>query len=95
MKLTVAIKLLPTPEQAELLAATLTRCNAAATALAKMGFEAGKFRQFDLHHLAYFKIRADYGLAAQMTVRVIAKVADAYKLQRKTSPVFRSLGAQG
>jgi putative transposase len=43
--------------------------------------------------LTYGAVRERFGLAAQLTVRCIAKVADAYKLDRKTQRTFAPLGA--
>jgi IS605 OrfB family transposase len=94
MKLVAAIKLTPTREQAAVLKATLIRCNEACTAIAAKGFAAGVFRQFDLHKLTYAEARADFGLTAQAAVRSISKVADAFKVNRTTAPVFRALAAQ-
>lgn len=94
MKLVAAVKLLPTKEQAKALKDTLERCNAACTWLAAKGFETGRFRQFDLHKAFYKQTRAEFGLTAQAAVRSIAKVADAFKVNRKTAPVFRKLAAQ-
>lgn len=78
MKLVANIQLKPTKEQACLLRHTLERCNEACNFLSKRGFEAGKTRQFDLHKLAYAEARSTFGIAAQVAVRCIAKVADAY-----------------
>ena len=94
MKLVAALKLLPTPEQAACLTATLARCNEACSWLAGVGFESQTFRQFDLHKLAYHTIRTDFGLTAQAVVRCIAKVADAFKVNREVAPVFRADAAQ-
>lgn len=94
MKLVAAVKLLPTPDQAAVLAATLARCNDAATWLAAAGFDAKVFRQFDLHKLAYRDLRDRFGLTAQAAVRTIAKVADAFKINRQVAPCFRPDGAQ-
>ena len=94
MKLVAAVKLVPSKSQALALKATLARCNEAATWLAQIGHEASIFRQFDLHKMAYADIRARFGLAAQMTVRTIAKVADAFKVNREVAPVFRKDAAQ-
>lgn len=94
MKLAAAVKLLPTKEQARALKATLERCNAACSWLAARGFAADTFRQYDLHKLAYAEMRTTFGLAAQVTVRSIAKVADAFKVNRTAAPVFRKLAAQ-
>lgn len=94
MKLVAAIKLLPSPDQAVCLKATLVRCNEAATWLAGVGFEKGVLRQYDLHKIAYTQIRQRFGLTAQAAVRTIAKVADAFKINRKIAPVFRKDAAQ-
>lgn len=73
---------------------TLVRCNEAATWLAAEGFKSGIFRQFDLHKLAYRELRSRFGIAAQVAVRTIAKVADAFKVNRDVAPVFRTNAAQ-
>ena len=94
MKLVAAVKLVP-PKSAEIaLTATLARCNEAATWLAKAGFEASTFRQFDLHKLGYAELRTRFGLTAQAAVRTIAKVADAFKVNREVAPRFRKDAAQ-
>ena len=94
MKLVATLKMLPTPDQERVLSDTLVRCNEACTWLAGVGFESGTFRQFDLHKLAYGDLRVEFGLTAQAAVRSIAKVADAFKVNRKVAPVFRSDAAQ-
>ena len=94
MKLVAAVKLLPTPDQARCLRATLARCNEAATWLAAAGHAADMRRQFDMHKMAYAEMRTRFGLAAQMAVRTIAKVADAFKVNRTVAPVFRPDAAQ-
>jgi IS605 OrfB family transposase len=94
MKLVAALKMLPTPEQAMCLTATLERCNAACTWLAERGFESQTFRQYDLHKLGYAAIRERFGLTAQAAVRSIAKVADAFKVNSEVAPVFRADAAQ-
>jgi putative transposase len=95
MKLVCAIRLLPTPEQADTLKRTLERCNAACDWLSTTGHAAGKVRQYDLHKLAYAECKSRFGLTAQAVVRCIAKVADAYKVGEKdTVRSFRPLAAQ-
>jgi IS605 OrfB family transposase len=94
VKLVAALKLLPTPEQATCLTATLERCNAACDWLAERGFESQTFKQYDLHKLGYAAIRERFGLTAQAAVRCIGKVADAYKLDRETQRQFRPDAAQ-
>lgn len=94
MKLVATIKILPTREQAEVLRATLARCNEACTWLAATGFEAQTFRQYDLQKLAYVSLKERFGLTAQAAVRTIAKVADAFKCSRTKAPIFRKDAAQ-
>lgn len=94
MKLVAAIKLLPTLDQATCLLATLARCNEAATWLAQVGYDSKTFGQFALHKMAYADMRSRYGLTAQAAVRTIAKVADAFKVNKEVAPVFRPDAAQ-
>lgn len=85
---------MPTPQQARALHDTLTRCNVACTWLAAQGFKTGVTRQYDLQKLAYHELRERFGLTAQAAVRCIAKVADAFKVNRKIAPRFHNLAAQ-
>lgn len=93
MKLTAKIKLQPTSEQNDALFKTLEAANAACNDISQRAWEAKTFRQFDLHKIVYADIREHYGLSAQMTVRAIAKVAHAYKLDYKTRRIFQPHGA--
>lgn len=93
MKLTAKIKLQPAPEQQTLLLQTLERANAACNYVSELAWDKQIFQQYPLHHLAYKDIRAEFGLAAQIAVRVIGKVADAYKLDKKTRRTFDLHGA--
>ena len=94
MKLVAAMKLLPTPEQAACLNATLSRCNQACDWLAERAWNATTFGQYALHKIGYAETRGRFGLTAQAAVRCIAKVADAYKLDRKAQRHFRPDAAQ-
>jgi IS605 OrfB family transposase len=51
------------------------------------------FRQLPIHRLTYGAVRETFGLAAQLAVRCIGKVADAYKLDRETQRTFEPHGA--
>jgi putative transposase len=93
MRLTVQLKLLPTPDQAEALRRALIRANAACDSISQLAWAARTFGQFPIHRLTYRAVREQFGLAAQLTVRCIAKVADAYKLDRTTQRTFQPLGA--
>jgi IS605 OrfB family transposase len=93
MKLTVTVKLQPTPEQVDALRQTLLAANAAANAISAYAWKEQTFGQYQLHKLLYYPIRATSGLSAQVVVRLFAKVADAYKLDHKRQRVFRPLGS--
>ncbi|GAA4618927.1 RNA-guided endonuclease TnpB family protein [Actinoallomurus liliacearum] len=77
MKLVVQVKLLPTPEQAAALAATLALCNTAANEVSAVAFAHGVFARQKLQKLVYTDLKAR-GLSAQPALHVIRKVADAY-----------------
>src|SRR6516164_7704735 len=51
------------------------------------------FRQLALDKLVDYLVRERFGLSAQMAVRGIAKVVDAYALDKRTKPKFRKDGA--
>lgn len=87
------MKLIPTPAQRKTLIETLERANAACNYAANIAWQTKTFRQFSLHGLVYREIRERFLLAAQMAIRVEAKVADAYKLDKKTQRTFRPHGA--
>lgn len=53
----------------------------------------GVFGQYTLHHACYRDLRATTRLSVQMVVRCVAKVADAYKLDKRTKRTFRPSGA--
>jgi IS605 OrfB family transposase len=93
VKLTVVIKLQPTPQQANALLATLERANDAANAMSVRAWETRTFARYALHRLVYHPVRAAYGLPAQLVVLGIAKVADAYKQDRKRLRRFRPHGS--
>lgn len=93
MKLIAQVKLLPSPEQADLLKKTVETSNAAANFLSDLAWDGQTFGQYNLHHIGYHLIRERFGLSAQMTVRLIAKVANAYKLDCKSKRTFRPLGS--
>lgn len=93
MKLIAQVKLLPTPEQASALRRTMEQANAACRFVSDAAWETKSFRQYDLHHKCYRTVREKFGLSAQVAVRAIAKVADAYKLDRKAKRTFKKAGS--
>lgn len=92
VKLTVQIKLLPTPKQAESLRETLEAVNGAANRLSQLAWDSKEFRRFPLHKTYYRQIRDEFPLSAQIVCLLNAKVVDAYKLDKKVQRVFRKHG---
>ena len=93
MKLTIDLKLLPTPAQSSVLLATMERANAAANAISEAAWEMCTFGQYAIHKATYHRARLEFGLSAQLTVRTIGKVADAYKRDKRSRRRFRPRGA--
>jgi IS605 OrfB family transposase len=91
--MTVQVKLLPRPEQAAVLLQTLEAANDAANEISVRAWSGRIFQQFALHRLVYADIRAAAGLSAQMVVRLIAKVAHAYKPDRQRPRRFNCHGS--
>src|SRR5436309_10923165 len=93
MKLTASLKLKTTPEDAAALLATLERANAAANAVSGVAWKTHTFGQFALQKVCYHEIKARFDLTAQVVIRLLAKVADAYKLDRNRKRIFRKAGS--
>jgi IS605 OrfB family transposase len=88
----VQVKLLPDTQQSESLLATMQSFNAACNWLSERATELGIFGKFSLQAACYKDIRLFFGLSAQATCLVCAKVADAYA-SAKTARAFRPAGA--
>ena len=93
MKLIAQVKLNPSSEQHAALLATLAEANAACDAISAAAWQAREFRRLRLQKLVYHDIKATFRLGAQILVRCIAKVADAYTLDRKSLRTFQTHGA--
>ncbi|GAB2842913.1 hypothetical protein GCM10027074_06770 [Streptomyces deserti] len=73
-----AVSLLPTPEQASALDATLRACNRAATYASQVAFAKSLKDRNSLQKEVYTDLKATFGLSAQPVVRTVKKVVDAY-----------------
>lgn len=93
MNLTLMVKLQPNPVQAQALRATMERFNAACNAIAAVAFRERTANKIRLQQLVYQDIRHEFRLSAQLTVRAISKVAEAYKRDKRVQPTFRPHGA--
>lgn len=87
------IKLLPDSAQSKALRDTLETANAACNRLSQLAWEVQEFRQFPLHKRFYRQLRDEFKLSSQMVIRLNAKVADAYQLDRAVQRVFRRHGS--
>jgi hypothetical protein len=88
MKLIAQVKLIPPPQQHAALLATLAEANAACDTISAAAWQRNEFRRLPLQKLVYHDIKASFRLGAQILVRCIAKVADAYKLTGRHSARF-------
>jgi hypothetical protein len=93
MQLTAKVKLQPSEAQYASLSETLVRANAACDYLSDIAWDRQVFGKFDLQKIGYQDVRIQFDLAAQMAIRCIAKVADAYKLDKKTKRTFQPHGS--
>ncbi len=93
MKLIAQVKLKTTPEQTVALKKTIEEANVACNYISKVACEAKTFNQYRLHQVVYRDARQKFDLTAQVVVRCIARVADAYKLDNKKKRTFKPFGA--
>ena len=93
MKVIAQLKLQTTEEQYNALLETIERANTACNYISEKAWEDKIFQKFDLHKLTYYTAKEQFQLSAQVIVRCIAKVSDAYKLDKKTKHEFRSKGS--
>lgn len=94
VKLAVQVQLKPTGDQFAALTATMRRANEACGWISDLAWTTKTFRQFAIHKLCYHDCRAAFAdLSSQVVVRCIAKVTDAYKLDKLSQRTFRPLGA--
>ncbi len=89
MNITLQTQLLPDPESAAKLKATVERFNEAASWLAGVAFERKIANKFVLQKLCYAELRERFGLPADTAIRCIAQVVEAYKRDKDKRPKFR------
>ncbi len=91
--MTTQVKLQLTDTQASSLVSTLKIANTACNYISSIAWNTRTFGKFQLQKLVYREVRDRFPLTAQMVIRCIAKVTDAYKLDRNTKRTFKSLGS--
>jgi len=72
---------------------TIEAFNKACNYVSEIAFKENKFGQVSLHKLCYYDIREKFKLSAQMAVRVIGKVKESYKAEKKRLHIFRKHSA--
>jgi IS605 OrfB family transposase len=93
LKLTAKIRLNADADQRKALLETIEQANACCNWVSEYAWSHQIFPQFSLHKLLYYKAKELFPLSAQVVVHVFAKVADAYKLDKKTQRYFAEHGA--
>ncbi len=93
MKQTMLLKLQPSPEQHRALLETMHAFNAACNTVAEEAFALKRANKFELQRHVYARLRAEFGLPAQLAIRAISKASEAYKRDKSIQPTFRPEGA--
>jgi putative transposase len=89
MKLTLQTQLLPERDHADRLKETVERFNEAANWAAGVSFDRKLSNKIELQKVVYRDLREKFGISAQMAVRCIAQVCEAYKRDKTIRPEFR------
>lgn len=93
MQLTAKVKLIPTEAQADCLKRTLETANSACDFISDIAWANRVFGKFQVQKLVYHEVKAVFDLTAQLIIRCIAKVTDAYKLDKRVKREFQPLGS--
>jgi len=79
VKLIAQVKLVVTPDQSESLLRTLEAANAVCNGLSAWAWQNQVFGKYAIQKERYHPVRSESGLTAQVVVRCISKVSDAYR----------------
>ena len=90
---TLQIKLLPNDDQKQALIDTFVKFNEACNFVSETAFEKKLYNKVFLQRIVYRDIREKFDLAAQLAIRVIAKVVETYKADRTVFHEFRDYGS--
>ena len=92
MKTTIKIKLKTDGSGKKVLLDTMEAFNNACNDISATCYAERCASKFSIQKLVYHRIREDYKLSAQLTIRAIAKTCEAYKLNKKVQPKFKKRG---
>lgn len=93
MKQTIIVKLCPSEEQKAKLVETMSKFNSACDYIATIAFKHRTASKFRLQKIVYSDIRTKFDLSAQLAIRAISKVCEAYKRDKNIKPKFSSKGS--
>ncbi|GIN67539.1 IS200/IS605 family element transposase accessory protein TnpB [Bacillus glycinifermentans] len=93
MLLTTKIKFLPNTEQFKQLKDTMNTFNRACNRISEIAFENKTYSKIKIQKICYYDVREEFKLPSQLVIRAIAKVAEAYKVNKKSLRKFRLDGA--
>jgi len=93
MKQTLFVRLETDQAQFKMLLETMERFNEACNSIASTAYTLHTANKMRLQKEVYRKVRDRFDLSAQMTIRAIAKVCEAYKRDRSKKPTFKPHGA--
>jgi putative transposase len=94
MLLTTKIKLIPNDEEYQSLKETTHLFNTVCNEISEIAFREKCFAKVKLQKICYYGIREKYEkLSSQLVIRAIAKVCEAYKVNKKVQCQFRLDGA--
>jgi predicted transposase len=93
MLLTLKVKLNPTDEQRKKLLNTIETFNTTCNDISRVAIESKTFNKIKLQHTAYYPIREQYKLPAQLAIRAISKVVESYSAERRRQHMFDPHGA--
>lgn len=93
MKLVAVVKLVLDTEQKLSLKKTIETANSACNFISEYAWENKVFGQYAIQKAIYHSVKKQFNLTAQVVVRCISKVADAYKLNKVIKRTFKSFGA--
>jgi IS605 OrfB family transposase len=93
MKQTLFVRLETSKEQFDMLAETMRHFNEACNRIAFVAYKMQTANKMKLQKHVYHEARERFDLSAQMAIRAIAKVCEAYKRDRSKKPTFKPYGA--
>jgi len=87
------IKLDTTEKQHIDLLETMHRFNEACNYIADIAFQKKTANKIEIQKVVYYDVREKFGLSAQLVIRAIAKVSEAFKRDKSIKPEFRDDGS--